>query len=340
MLDETSDAKDSLVSVLVKFLKFCLLSATVLYLAATVVVLLVLHHPVWHVQLLRFVYRTWGVFVAEQIGSTSPGFINSIIVAVVGFILTLIGIGLFQGRAAMRQHAIETVAMGVIGLATVLSLVYGTQFAWEVAKAGYQDHQNLVSNGRKLTNELSESEQKQQLICPKEKSCPSAQPVSNSAAEPPNPDLVAELELRKHTLIASDPSFQSVSFIVKGLQGFQKAIGGADVPCTIRITATKDSIEVAKEVAAFANLETKCKTISPNTNYDLNPDQEKDDTDGMIDGALVIRTSRSLPDPAWQSLYGQIGFLLHRVKRSYEIPKDAGPNYVWFEFGKGVRWNL
>jgi hypothetical protein len=144
-MDSISPATDSLWRTFVRFVGFCFLAVALLYMAATVVVVMVLRHSLWHQHLLRFIYRVWLLFVAEQIGSTSPGFVNSLTAAIVGIVLTAIGIVFLQGWAAMRKHLIDTAAMGVIGLATVLLLVYGTQFAWEVAKAGYADHQELAA---------------------------------------------------------------------------------------------------------------------------------------------------------------------------------------------------
>ena len=141
-MEDKSKPNDNLAGVFLKFLKFCFFAVVSVYLAATVLVIRVLHHPAWHAHLLNLFHRVWVAFVAEQVGSTSPGFVNSITATVVGLVLATVGILYFQGLAAMRRHVIETVAMGVVCLATVVLLVYGTQFAWEVAKADEKDHQD------------------------------------------------------------------------------------------------------------------------------------------------------------------------------------------------------
>ena len=46
----------------------------------------------------------------------------------------------------MKEHIIETVAGGLVVLATALLLVYGSKFAWEVVKSDYNDHQELVAS--------------------------------------------------------------------------------------------------------------------------------------------------------------------------------------------------
>jgi hypothetical protein len=58
-----------------------------------------------------------------------------------------------RGVAAMKEHIIETVAGGLVVLATALLLVYGSKFAWEVVKSDYNDHQELVA--RETLNKVS-----------------------------------------------------------------------------------------------------------------------------------------------------------------------------------------
>lgn len=53
----------------------------------------------------------------------------------------------------MKEHIIETVAGGLVVLATALLLVYGSKFAWEVVKSDYNDHQELVA--RETLNKVS-----------------------------------------------------------------------------------------------------------------------------------------------------------------------------------------
>lgn len=156
---------DSFLQMVIKFLKLCFFAVLLWYLATTVVVILVLRHPLWHSHLLRFIHSAWAAFVAEQMGSTSPGFINSLWAAVVGVILMALGIWYLQGLDAMKKHVIETAAMGILGLITVLVLVYGTQFIWEVAQFGYNDHESLVArlNAPKVP-------------CPSCPSCPTCPP--------------------------------------------------------------------------------------------------------------------------------------------------------------------
>jgi len=128
-----------------KFRKLLFFAATAVYTATACVVILVLRHKEWHENLARFMRRTFSVFVVQEVGSTGRGFINSILVSILALLILAILIGYLNGFKAMREHIAENAAMSIAGLVTVLLLVYGTQFAWEVAKVGYKDHQDLVA---------------------------------------------------------------------------------------------------------------------------------------------------------------------------------------------------
>jgi hypothetical protein len=156
-----------------KFLKFCFYVVQIWLCTAIIVVVKVWHHPLWHANLLRFIGRVWVKFVAEQVGSTSPGFVNSIIAVLVSLFLGGIGIWYFQGWRAMRTHLIETIAMGIVVFFTVTFLVYGTQFAWEVAKEAYGDHQTLAA----IANTPKP-------VCPMCPTCPSC-PTKEGHTKPP-----------------------------------------------------------------------------------------------------------------------------------------------------------
>lgn len=173
-----------------KFLKFCFFAVLLVYFAATVLVGAVLEYSVWHSHLVRFIHRAWLSFVAERVGSTSPGFVNSIVASVVGLILVVIGIGYLQGLAAMRKHVIETAGMGIVGLATVSILVYGTQFAWDIVQFVYDDHQKLAA---KVAAPVPPCP-----TCPSCPTCPPAKVVEQLAS--PNCWVSAHFEMPNSTI--------------------------------------------------------------------------------------------------------------------------------------------
>lgn len=142
MQDEQS--KVTLRQMLSRFVKFCMWAAASVYCALTIVALEIIKNPEWHAPLMRFLERTWLRFTADRIGSTSPGFVNSILLVVVVFFVGAFLYGLLRGLSAMRDHMVETVLGGIVVFVTSLLLVYGTQFIWEIAKSGYAEHEQLV----------------------------------------------------------------------------------------------------------------------------------------------------------------------------------------------------
>jgi hypothetical protein len=328
--------------VFVKFLKFVSLAIAALYVAATVVVVLVLRQPIWHQHLLPFIGQTWAVFVAEKIGSTSPGFLNSIVVSVVGFILTFIAIGCFQGRAAMSKHLIETIAMGLVGLATVLLLVYGTQFAWEIAKAGYADHEQLTARANAL-----------KTTCPTCPDCPplktriiSSPPVVKLVTPTPlsNPEFaagckVAERQFPGEMYIARrDPQVRNVTLLLNGVSSLlTDKLTVYEVPsCHLRITAPKDTDEIAKTFRELAS-SIRCR-VDYQPSDDLSPEIEKEALDGAEDNIVTIHAPKG--DERYERFIGRMNLIVH-VKRSYDLyHAGKADQAMWVQIGHGFPWHV
>ena len=202
-----------------KFLKFCCVAIASVYLAATIVFIKVLHHPAWHEHLVRFMWRTWDGFVALHIGSTSPGFLNSIVETILCIVLGFVGLIFFQGGwSAVRSRIIETVAMGIVVSATALILVYGTQFAWEVVKSGYSDHETLVAKANAP-----------KPVCPTCPLCPIPKPckVSSgpSTATTTQPRTLSELQTK---ILLTDLSAGYTLKVRINAMGSQDTISFAD----------------------------------------------------------------------------------------------------------------
>ena len=174
-----ADSNKNFGSELYKFVKFCFFVLQAWFCAALVVGIMVWRHPFWHSHLLRFTNRVWAKFVTEKIGSTSPGFVNSLAAVIVSLFLGGLGIWFIQGWPAMRTHVIETIAMGIVVLFTASFLVYGTQFAWEVVRVGYKDHQDLVA--------LATVPKPTCPTCPTCPSCPASPRVGGTFVLPERP---------------------------------------------------------------------------------------------------------------------------------------------------------
>jgi hypothetical protein len=127
-----------------KLFKVLSASGVAVILAFVVTFILVFSNHEWHDHLVRFLERAWKAFVAYN-GSTSPGFVNSILLSFLGVLLFAIFIYFREGMKAMTDHAWENGLLAVLALIAGIFIVYGTQFAWEVAKVGYKDHESLAT---------------------------------------------------------------------------------------------------------------------------------------------------------------------------------------------------
>jgi hypothetical protein len=120
------------------------LAAAAIYVASIIAIILIFRNPEWHGHLLRLTHQSWGVFVAQDIGSTRRGFLNGCLEAIFGIAAVAVMTGYFLGWKELRKHWIETAIVALVAFPTVTFVIYGTQFAWEVAKVGYEDHASLV----------------------------------------------------------------------------------------------------------------------------------------------------------------------------------------------------
>jgi len=97
--------------------------------------------------------RAWDIFVAQDVGSTSRGFLSGALEAVFGIAAVAAMTGYALGLKELQKHWVETAIIALFAIPTVTFVVYGTQFAWEVAKAGYADHLTLVDKVRILESQ-------------------------------------------------------------------------------------------------------------------------------------------------------------------------------------------
>jgi len=103
----------------------------------------ILRYPGWHPEILRFTSCVWESFLVH-IGSSGPGFISPIILVPVTIVLTIVLILAFLGWTAMKERAIETVLIGILVFVVGLLLIYGPQFAWQVAKVTRDEHRSDI----------------------------------------------------------------------------------------------------------------------------------------------------------------------------------------------------
>lgn len=121
---------------------FELVLATI-YASAIVAAMAILHNSEWHTHIMRLLRRSWAVFVAQDVGSTSRGILSGAMEAVLTIVAVAVIVGYLHGFKEFKKHNRETAIIALLALPTVAALVYGPQFAWEVSKAIYIDHEDL-----------------------------------------------------------------------------------------------------------------------------------------------------------------------------------------------------
>jgi hypothetical protein len=111
----------------------------------------------WESHLFRLFYRSWHNFLGH-VGTTGPGFFSPVIVSILCVLGTLLCIRFLQGREAMLKHWSENAAITALVTIVVLLVVYGPQFAWQLVRTIYDDHQSLVAQVKKLQIDIPEKD--------------------------------------------------------------------------------------------------------------------------------------------------------------------------------------
>jgi len=295
--------------------------------ASLAVFIAIFGHAEWHSNLLRFTARVWHVFVTYNAGSTSPGFVSSILFSLLGVVVLAIYIAHTKGRKALKDHMIESFALAVFGIVTVVFIVYGTQFAWQVAKVGYEDHKTLAAKVDSLEGEKSHM----------------VDPMGRDSTIADLKDKLREsqsqLASRKKMMFIGDPVFDNTRKILTAFQSYRIMSKGQR--CVVYITAPSQS-SIATIFAEFSNSVSGCSTFGPSVR--VNPDLDEETTSGMISGVVLIHALRgdAAANRVEEALSGTIP-----LERSYKPLSNAFPHYqdqgtgelvLWLQFGPDVRW--
>lgn len=319
-------------TMLSKFWRLFLFAASAVYISAAVLIVAILHNPEWHQHLLRLAGRGWAVFVVQDVGSTGRGFLNGCLEAVFGIAAVAAMTGYLLGLKELQKHLMETAIIALFAFGTVTLIVYGTQFAWEVAKVGYEDHQTLASKASSLEAE------RPHLVDPASRDG-DIQKLKKQLSE-----AQTQLEWRRDNISTSDPVFPNIIYL---LQAFQIYRGEQRKPCVIYFTAMPDSLPLASAMAQFSNSVSGCFTFGPDVVG--NPDIDDMAKDGMVPGVILVHILRG--DKAALGLQERLGNQI-QTRLSYKPPtiprdhlyagnefKDHTESFIWLQFGTGVKWN-
>ena len=315
-----------------KFRRLLFFAITAVYVAIACVILEVLHNPEWHQHLLKFSRRVWVLFVTQDVGSTGRGFVSSIAVSLFCIVAVAVFIGYLQGWKAMSDHIAETAAMAVVGLVTVLLLVYGTQFAWEVAKYGYADHQYFVDKVKSIRDKAEQNlsgasgELESQIDSLKHK----------------NSSLQSELDKRKNVLNYRDTAFYNTHGLLHAAQEYRDGRHGQR--CVTYITAPPSRFGFAltiQQVIGNGN----CAPFGP-LPFDLHSGSDAEQLAMRDAQPDFIMCHVNKGDSVGEKFCSDLGNLL-LVKVSYVPlpnpeklykPSHSSDKVIWLQFGTDAQW--
>ncbi len=311
---------------LVKYWRLFELSLAAIFACSIAAAISILHNPEWNPHLVRLLARSWNIFVAQDVGSTGRGFLNGGLEAVFTVIVVAAMIGYLHGFAEFRKHVAETAIIALFAIPTVAALVYGTQFAWEIAKSGYQDHHDLASAiaNAHVTDKVSSDANNADL---------SGQ-IRQLQEE--LKDSQSQLRLRKQMLQVGDPAFQNMTNTIRAFMTWRRNIG-YDAPCRILVTSPdKEDGGLYMTFITFAVFGSNCANGDLN-NVGVKPENiETETSKGMIPGVVVFH---ALPDAKGANQLQTELENLFQVKRAYTIPGNTPENTIWLQFGTGLKWN-
>lgn len=169
------------------------------------------------------------------------------------------------------------------------------------------------------------------------KAKPSALPLS-SVPQPATNEGHGTVESPENSLAYIPPSVDNMRDMIRAFNAFKLALG-PNTPVLIKLTATQDTMQMARDMSAFATddgskIPCKFRVEGPDSlDY---PTPEKEAMDGMIPGKLVVHMATDLKgaDGLFESLKFRI-----KAKWKDDPPKSDKENIVWLQFGTGLRWN-
>ena len=303
------------------------LSGAIIFASCIGIFVCVLHNPEWHAHLLRISGRAWDVFVAQDVGSTSRGFTSALMEAIFGIAAVAAMTGYFLGWAELKKHWFETVIIALFALPTITFAVYGTQFAWEVARIGYEDHKGLAAKVATLEGD------KLRMVDPADRDST----IINLRKQ--LGETQSQLEIRKQMFVIGDPAFDNIRKILAAFQGYRIAAKGRR--CFVYITSPVPSPIVAN-ISELSNSVSGCFTSGLDEHVSRVASEAA--KSGMISGVILIHASKgdSGADRVEEALSGILP-----LERSYTPFPDEIPHYqnqekddlvLWLQFGPDVKW--
>ena len=260
----------------------------------------------WEHHLGNLFRHAWANLLVALSSSTLSVVIFSVVVPIVLFVFLMGYQWLRTPKDRRRVLAVlrAGTTTAVISTVIVTVVVWSALFGWSVANTIYTDHENLASDVRQLTKD--------------------------------NQQLQSTLQTKTHNLDPRDPVTGNLIYLLQAFRSYRGALGGFNkIDCQVRLTAPHDSGLITSEIAEFSIQATNCTTFGP-IPYDNDPDEKRDTFTDIESGKIIFHARRD--DKAAFALYDNLSSLIP-LERSYEVPVGSPQNYVWLQFGPGVKWN-
>jgi len=158
-------------------------------------------------------------------------------------------------------------------------------------------------------------------------------------------DLQRDLDVRKHTMVTTDPVFPNTIYLLQAFSGYRYAEAGR--PCVIMLSAPISTNSMPSMIAQFSNSVSGCTTFGP-VDASSDPDVETRARRGMVSDKIVFHAAHG--NQGADRLFTNLSNLIQLTRsyelpspaersRLYRIPQQGEEDLIWLQFGPDVKWN-
>lgn len=322
----------------------------------------------------NLISHSWQAFLRAE-GTTGLGWIGDrIALPVASFVVAVIVIGMRDGKAAAKEHWGKTLTVAFVAAVVVLMVWHGTILGWKVISTTYKDHMDLVAANHILREENQQV--RQQMNTSQSTSARDNQTAITSATEPlqdqiaglekENSTLSADLQNRENNLHTEDIGFRKfrdlfgIFSTLKTYPGLPKLTRvGPSTACEIEISfpvGDTQSAEISNQFLVANEMAQTCRMYSPfersqniSVSASLQEEARKESESGMEDGAILMHVSNADADAQWARWLYDALYRVVRIKKvatdmpkprvSQSIQDSPSVPIIWFQLGRGVKWN-
>jgi len=270
-----------------------------------------------------------------SLGTTPLGwFAENVVLFFLTVLVTLIVTLCLRGKEATTRHFKENVVIGVVSYVVIMLSLWGYLYFRSVYHSAYEDHEYFVEKVKNIRSGDQENLSgtsgglKKQIEYFQRK----------------NYALQAELEKRKHSMVAGDPAFQNTLSLLRAAQSYREGRKGQT--CVTYITAPPKSYEFAFAIQQIIG-PGNCAPFGPMP-FDLHSgtEEEKLAMQDVQDMFIVCHVTKG--DTVGEKFCSDLGNdLLVKIsyaplpnpEKHYRLDRGAGTEkIVWLQFGTDAQW--